>query len=162
MPRAWPIGLVKDAVVLAVLGPTSDACFLRAETAYTKAAMPEVTVSVDVGLDGRSIGFSQFRSHAPLHVERTLLAAPCVSYLSNHVDARKVFLVDDRAQGDIGWKLCDLAQQALQQAGRDATLTSVPAGKIDYTALAASVMSAGADAVVCTGDAARTADWPPP
>ncbi|MCX5269594.1 bifunctional serine/threonine-protein kinase/ABC transporter substrate-binding protein [Streptomyces sp. NBC_00199] len=149
--------LVKDAVVLAVLGPTSDACFLRTETAYTKAAMPEVTVSVDVSLDGRSIGFSQFRSHAPLHVERTLLAAPCVSYLSNHVDARKVVLVDDRAQGDIGWKLCDLAQQALQKAGRGATLKSVPAGRIDYKALAASVMSAGADAVVCTGDAARTA-----
>ncbi|MER6558201.1 bifunctional serine/threonine-protein kinase/ABC transporter substrate-binding protein [Streptomyces sp. NPDC001027] len=149
--------LVKDTGVLAVLGPTSDACFLRTETAYTLAAMPEVTVSVDLSLDGRAIGFDQFRSHAPLHVERTLLAAPCVRYLSNHVDARKVFLVDDRAQGDTAWKLCDLAQQALQKAGRAATLTSVPAGRVDYKALAASVMSAGADAVVCTGDAARTA-----
>ncbi|MGW1267527.1 branched-chain amino acid ABC transporter substrate-binding protein, partial [Streptomyces sp. NPDC002491] len=149
--------VVKDTGVLAVLGPTSDACFLRTETAYTRAAMPEVTVSVDLSLDGRAIGFDQFRSHAPLHVERTLLAAPCVRYLSNHVDARKVFLVDDRAQGDTAWKLCDLAQQALQKAGRAATLTSVPAGRVDYKALAASVMSAGADAVVCTGDAARTA-----
>ncbi|WP_206779608.1 branched-chain amino acid ABC transporter substrate-binding protein, partial [Streptomyces sp. Root264] len=149
--------LVKDTGVLAVLGPTSDACFLSTEAAYTKATMPVVTVSVDVGLDGRSIGYSQFRSHAALHVERTLLAAPCVRYLSNHVDARKVFLVDDRAQGDTAWKLCDLAQKGLRSAGRQATLTSVPAGKIDYTALAASVMSAGADAVVFTGDAARTA-----
>ncbi|AVV42979.1 serine/threonine protein kinase [Streptomyces sp. P3] len=149
--------LVKDAGVLAVLGPTSDACFLRTEAAYTKAAMPEVTVSVDVGLEGRSFGYSQFRSHAALHVERTLLAAPCVRYLSNHVDARKVFLVDDRAQGDTVWELCDRTQQALRKAGREATLTSVPAGRIDYRALAASVMSAGADAVVCTGDAARTA-----
>ncbi|MDX3312250.1 bifunctional serine/threonine-protein kinase/ABC transporter substrate-binding protein [Streptomyces sp. NPDC054884] len=149
--------LVKDAGVLAVLGPTSDACFLRTETAYTEAAMPEVTVSVDLTLNGRTIGFSQFRSHAPLHVERTLLAAPCVRYLSNHVDARTVVLLDDRAQGDTAWKLCDLTQQALRNGGRKATLTSVPAGRIDYRALAASVMSAGADAVVCTGDAARTA-----
>ncbi|MFI1505630.1 bifunctional serine/threonine-protein kinase/ABC transporter substrate-binding protein [Streptomyces sp. NPDC020597] len=149
--------LVKDAGVLAVLGPTSDACFLSTEAAYTKATMPVVTVSVDVGLDGRSIGYSQFRSHAALHVERTLLAAPCVRYLSNHVDARKVFLVDDRAQGDTAWKLCDLTQKGLRSARRQATLTSVPAGRIDYKALAASVLAAGADAVVCTGDAARTA-----
>ncbi|MDX3801515.1 bifunctional serine/threonine-protein kinase/ABC transporter substrate-binding protein [Streptomyces sp. AK04-3B] len=150
--------LVKDAGVLAVLGPTGDACFLSTEAAYTKATMPVVTVSVDVGLEGRSVdGNNQFRSHAALHVERTLLAAPCVRYLSNHVDARRVFLVDDRAQGDTTWELCNLAQQALRKAGREATLTSVPAGKIDYTALAASVMSAGADAVVFTGDAARTA-----
>ncbi|MFF6801780.1 ABC transporter substrate-binding protein [Streptomyces sp. NPDC012616] len=149
--------LVKDAGVLAVVGPTTDACFLRTEAAYTKATMPVVTVSVDVSLDGRSFGYDQFRSHAALHVERTLLAAPCVRYLSNHVDARKVFLVNDRAQGDTAWKLCDLAQKGLRSAGRQATLTSVPAGKIDYTALAASVLSAGADAVVCTGDPARTA-----
>jgi ABC-type branched-subunit amino acid transport system substrate-binding protein len=149
--------LVKDAGVLAVLGPTSDACFLRTETAYTLAAMPEVTVSVDVSLDGRAIGLSQFRSHASLHVERTLLAAPWVSYLSKHVDARNIVLVDDRAQGDTGWKLCDLAQQALRNSGRKVTLTSVPAGRIDYRALAASVVSARADAVACTGDAVRTA-----
>ncbi|MDQ0962301.1 ABC-type branched-subunit amino acid transport system substrate-binding protein [Streptomyces sp. B4I13] len=149
--------LVKDAGVLAVVGPTTDACFLRTEAAYTKATMPVVTVSVDVSLDGRSFGYDQFRSHAALHVERTLLAAPCVRYLSNHVDARKVFLVDDRAQGDTAWRLCDLAQKGLRSAGRQATLTSVPAGRIDYRALAASVLSAGADAVVCTGDPVRTA-----
>ncbi|MFG2571704.1 bifunctional serine/threonine-protein kinase/ABC transporter substrate-binding protein [Streptomyces sp. NPDC048481] len=149
--------LVKDTSVLAVLGPTSDACFLRTEAAYTRATMPVVTVSVDLKLDGRTFGYSQFRSHAPLHVERTLLAAPCIRYLGRHVDARKVYLVDDRAQGDAAWDLCDLAQRGLQNAGREATLTSVPAGRIDYAALAASVLSSGADAVVCTGDAARTA-----
>ncbi|MEU4872594.1 bifunctional serine/threonine-protein kinase/ABC transporter substrate-binding protein [Streptomyces sp. NPDC021608] len=149
--------LVKDTSVLAVLGPTSDACFLRTESAYTRAVMPVVTVSVDLKRDGRSFGYSQFRSHAPLHVERTLLAAPCTRYLSRHVDARKVFLVDDRAQGDAAWDLCDLTQRGLQNAGRQATLTSVPAGRIDYAALAASVLSSGADAVVCTGDPARTA-----
>ncbi|MET8164565.1 bifunctional serine/threonine-protein kinase/ABC transporter substrate-binding protein [Streptomyces sp. NPDC005329] len=149
--------LTKDAAVLAVLGPTTDACFLSTEAAYTKATMPVVSVSVDVSLEGRSFGYNQFRSHAALHVERSLLAAPCIRYLGNHVDARKVFLVDDEAQGDTAWTLCDLAQRGLRKAGRDTTLKSVPAGKIDYASLAAAVMSAGADAVLCTGDAARTA-----
>ncbi|MEU3778985.1 bifunctional serine/threonine-protein kinase/ABC transporter substrate-binding protein [Streptomyces sp900129855] len=149
--------LTTDADVLAVLGPTTDACFLSAEAAYTKATMPVVSVSVDVDLEGRSFGYNQFRSHAALHVTESLLAAPCVRYLSNHVDARKAFLVDDRAQGDVAWTLCDQTQRALRQANRDATLTSVAAGKIDYASLAAAVMSAGADSVVCTGDAARTA-----
>ncbi|MET7652491.1 MULTISPECIES: bifunctional serine/threonine-protein kinase/ABC transporter substrate-binding protein [unclassified Streptomyces] len=149
--------LTKDAAVLAVLGPTTDACFLSTEATYTKATMPVVSVSVDVSLEGRSFGYNQFRSHAALHVERSLLAAPCIGYLGNHVDARKVFLVDDRAQGDTAWTLCDLAQQGLRKSGRDTTLKSVPAGKIDYASLAAAVMSAGADSVVCTGDAARTA-----
>lgn len=149
--------LTKDAAVLAVLGPTTDACFLSTEASYTKATMPVVSVSVDVNLEGRSFGYNQFRSHAALHVERSLLAAPCIGYLGNHVDARNVFLVDDRAQGDTAWTLCDLAQQGLRKSGRDTTLKSVPAGKIDYASLAAAVMSAGADSVICTGDAARTA-----
>ncbi|MEU5278705.1 bifunctional serine/threonine-protein kinase/ABC transporter substrate-binding protein [Streptomyces asoensis] len=151
--------LTLDAGVRAVLGPTGDACFLGAEAAYTKAAMPLVTVSVDVDLDGRSFGYDQFRSHAALHVERSLLAAPCVRWLSNHADARKVFLVDDRAQGDIAWTLCDLTQRGLRRAGRDSVLTSVPAGRIDYASLAARVRSAHADAVVFTGDAARAAGF---
>lgn len=149
--------LTKDAAVLAVLGPTTDACFLSTEAAYTGAAMPVVTVSVDVALEGRTFGDNVFHSHAALHVERSLLAVPCVRYLANHVDARKTFLVDDREQGDAAWRLCDLAQRGLRAAGRDATLTSVPAGRIDHAALAAAVKAAGADSVVCTADAPRTA-----
>lgn len=40
--------LVADKRVLAVLGPTSDDCFLATETTYTKAVLPVVTVSVGV------------------------------------------------------------------------------------------------------------------
>ncbi|MEU9267558.1 bifunctional serine/threonine-protein kinase/ABC transporter substrate-binding protein [Streptomyces sp. NPDC048251] len=151
------VRLTKDADVLAVLGPTTDACFLASEVTYTKAVMPVVSVSVGVDTQSSKIGTNLFHSHAALRVTDGLLAVPCVRYLSNHVDARKVFLVDDRAQGDFAWTLCEQIKSALEQAGRDATVTRVAAGKIDYASLAAAVMSARADAVLFTGDAARTA-----
>lgn len=149
--------LTKDADVLAVLGPTTDACFLASEVTYTKAVMPVVSVSVGVDTQSSKIGTNLFHSHAALRVTDGLLAVPCVRYLSNHVDARKVFLVDDRAQGDFAWTLCEQGKSALERAGRDATVTRVAAGKIDYASLAAAVMSARADAVLFTGDAARAA-----
>ncbi|MGW1786387.1 bifunctional serine/threonine-protein kinase/ABC transporter substrate-binding protein [Streptomyces sp. NPDC002143] len=149
--------LAKDTAVLAVLGPTTDACLLSAAPTYAKATMPVLSVSVGIDTAPSSAGAMQFPSHALLRVTSELLAAPCVRYLSNHVDARKAFLVDDQAQGDSAWTLCDQTQRALQQAGRDATLKSVAAGRIDYASLAAEVLAADADAVVFTGDATRAA-----
>ncbi|MFJ4694813.1 bifunctional serine/threonine-protein kinase/ABC transporter substrate-binding protein [Streptomyces sp. NPDC088766] len=149
--------LAKDAGVLAVLGPTTDACFLASEVTYTKAVMPVVSVSVGADTQSTTIGTSVFHCHAALSVTNGLLAAPCVRYLGNHVDARRAFLVDDRAQGDFAWTLCDQTGQALRRDGRDATVTGVAAGRIDYAALAAAVVSARADAVLFTGDAARAA-----
>ncbi|MFJ9019109.1 bifunctional serine/threonine-protein kinase/ABC transporter substrate-binding protein [Streptomyces sp. NPDC102259] len=150
--------LVKDTAVRAVLGPTTDACFLASEATYTRAAMPVVSVSVGTDTQSRTIDdYQSHHSHAALRVADPLLAAPCSRYLSNHVDAQRVFLVDDRAQGDFAWSLCDQTQRAMRQAARDATMTEVAAGKIDYASLAAQVMSARADAVLFTGDAARAA-----
>ncbi|MFF1441936.1 bifunctional serine/threonine-protein kinase/ABC transporter substrate-binding protein [Streptomyces sp. NPDC058295] len=151
------VQVTKDADVLAVLGPTTDACFLASEVTYTKAVMPVVSVSVGTDTQSSKIGTSVYHSHAALRVTDGLLAAPCTRYLGNHVDAREVFLMDDRAQGDFAWSLCDQIQGALRQSGRGVTVTRVAAGKIDYASLAAEVMSARADAVVFTGDAARTA-----
>ncbi|MFI0966472.1 bifunctional serine/threonine-protein kinase/ABC transporter substrate-binding protein [Streptomyces sp. NPDC021080] len=149
--------LTKDAEVLAVLGPTTDACFQATEKTYTQAAMPVVSVSVGVSTLNSRFGDNFFHSHAALHVTYDLLAAPCVRYLSDHVDARRVFVVDDRAQGDFAWMVCNRAEQALRQLGRDPTVKRVAAGRIDYASLAAEVKSARADAVVFTGDAARAA-----
>ncbi|MFD9465491.1 bifunctional serine/threonine-protein kinase/ABC transporter substrate-binding protein [Streptomyces sp. NPDC060027] len=149
--------LTKDAELLAVLGPTTDACFHATERTYTKAVMPVVSVSVGTDTLSSTSGTSVFHCHAALHVTYGLLAAPIVRYLSNHVDSRKVFLVDDRAQDDFAWTVCDQTEQALRRNGRDATVTHVAAGKIDYASLAAEVRSAHADAVVFTGDPARAA-----
>ncbi|MEV1069426.1 bifunctional serine/threonine-protein kinase/ABC transporter substrate-binding protein [Streptomyces sp. NPDC050263] len=149
--------LAKDTAVSAVLGPTTDACLLSAAPTYAKATVPVLSVSVGIDTAPATAGQMQFPSHALLRVTDFLLAAPCLRYLSDHVDARNAFLVDDRAQGDSAWTLCDKTRQGLQQGGRDATLKSVSAGRIDYAALAAEVLSAGADAVVFTGDAPRAA-----
>ncbi|MGW2822978.1 bifunctional serine/threonine-protein kinase/ABC transporter substrate-binding protein [Streptomyces sp. NPDC001443] len=149
--------LAKDAEVLAVLGPTTDACFSATERTYTEAVMPVVSVSVGANTTSSTFGSKTFHCHAALHVTYDLLAAPCIRYLSDHVDARRVHLVDDRAQGDFAWTVCDRAERALRQGGRDTTVTRVAAGRIDYAALAAEVRSARADAVVFTGDAARAA-----
>ncbi|WP_328505361.1 bifunctional serine/threonine-protein kinase/ABC transporter substrate-binding protein [Streptomyces sp. NBC_00391] len=147
--------LVADKRVLAVLGPTTDDCFLAAETTYTKAVLPVVSVSVGVTPQVREAGLSTLRSHAQLGPTDQLLAAPCNVYLTGKADARKVFLVDDRAEGDFAWTLCNFIQRALGRDGRDTSVTSVAAGKLDHTALARQVIAAGSDAVVFSGGQER-------
>ncbi|MFF9038235.1 bifunctional serine/threonine-protein kinase/ABC transporter substrate-binding protein [Streptomyces sp. NPDC014892] len=147
--------LVKDDQVLAVLGPTTDACFLAAETTYTKAVLPVVSVSVGVSSQVRNAGALTLRSHAQLSPEEELLAAPCNAYLRGGTDARKVFLVEDRAEGDFAWTLCNYIQRALGRDGRGMSLTSVPAGRFDHTALAERVVASGSDAVVFSGGQER-------
>ncbi|MDT0566006.1 bifunctional serine/threonine-protein kinase/ABC transporter substrate-binding protein [Streptomyces sp. DSM 3412] len=147
--------LVEDDQVLAVLGPTTDACFLAAETTYTRAVLPVVSVSVGVTSRVRDAGASTLRSHAQLSPTDDLLAAPCNIYLTGETDARKVFLVEDRAEGDFAWTLCNYIQRALGRDGRETTTTSVAAGKLDHTALAARVVAAGSDAVVFSGGQER-------
>ncbi|MEU0396901.1 bifunctional serine/threonine-protein kinase/ABC transporter substrate-binding protein [Streptomyces sp. NPDC006208] len=147
--------LTADERVLAVLGPTTDACFLAAEDAYTEAVMPVLSVSVGVAPQVREGSTSILRSHAALRPIDQLLAAPCNAYLANSADARRVFLVDDRAEGDFAWTLCDDLQRVLRRAGRDATVTSVAAGTLDSAALAGKVMADRADAVVFSGNQER-------
>lgn len=146
--------LTADERVLAVLGPTTDACFLAAEGTYTKAVMPVLSVSVGVAPQVRE-SMSTLRSHAALRPADQLLAAPCNAYLARSADARKVFLVDDRAEGDFAWALCDDLQRVLQRQGREATVTSVAAGTLDSAALAGKVMADRADAVVFSGSQER-------
>ncbi|MEV6195704.1 bifunctional serine/threonine-protein kinase/ABC transporter substrate-binding protein [Streptomyces sp. NPDC051920] len=153
------VRLTKDAAVLAVLGPTTDACFGATERTYTDAVMPVVSVSVGTNTRNSATKSNVFNCHAALRVTDDLLATPCARYLGNHVDSRRVFLVEDRAQRDFAWIICDLAGKALRQSGRDASVTPVGAGKIDYASLAAKVRSTRADAVVFTGDAARAAGF---
>ncbi|MBD9723975.1 bifunctional serine/threonine-protein kinase/ABC transporter substrate-binding protein [Streptomyces caniscabiei] len=147
--------LAKDDKVLAVLGPTTNACFLATEATYTKAVLPVVSVSVGVSSQVRNADASTFRSHAQLSPEEELLAAPCNVYLTGRADARKVFLVEDRAEGDFAWAFCNYIQRALGRDGRDTSLTSVAAGTFDHTALAARVVASGSDAVVFSGGQER-------
>ncbi|MFM9674460.1 bifunctional serine/threonine-protein kinase/ABC transporter substrate-binding protein [Streptomyces brasiliscabiei] len=147
--------LAADKRVLAVLGPTTDDCFLAAETTYTKAVLPVVSVSVGVPAQVRDAGATTFRTHAQLSPTDQLLAAPCNRYLSGKADAREIFLVEDRTEGDFAWTLCDFVQRAMGRAGRNASITSVTAGKLDAVALAGKAVAAGADAVVFTGGQER-------
>ncbi|WP_200307254.1 bifunctional serine/threonine-protein kinase/ABC transporter substrate-binding protein [Streptomyces adelaidensis] len=147
--------LVADERVLAVVGPTADACFLTSEATYIKAVMPVVTVSVGVSPQVREAGLSTLRSHAQLAPTDQLLAAPCNVYLTRSADARKVFLVEDRSEGDFAWTLCTDMQRALSRDGREATVTRVAAGKVGHTALAGQVVASGADAVVFSGGQER-------
>ncbi|MFJ5776278.1 bifunctional serine/threonine-protein kinase/ABC transporter substrate-binding protein [Streptomyces sp. NPDC093094] len=156
--RNLAVRLAKDSEVLAVLGPTTDACFRATGKTYTEAVMPVVSVSVGADTRGSPLDDSRlFHWHAALRVIDGLLAVPCVRYLSNHVDSRHALLVDDRAQGDFAWAVCDQIERALRRNGRDVTVSRVAAGRIDHTSLAAEVKAARADAVVFTGDAARAA-----
>ncbi|WTO80733.1 bifunctional serine/threonine-protein kinase/ABC transporter substrate-binding protein [Streptomyces sp. NBC_00210] len=149
--------LTADEGVLGVLGPTTDACFLAVEEIYSKAVMPVLSVSVGVAPQVRQDSASTLRSHAALRPTDQLLAAPCIAYLTRSVDARKVFLVDDQAEGDFAWALCDQLQRVLRQERREATVTSVTAGTLDSAALAGKVMADRADAVVFSGSQERAA-----
>ncbi|MFF6783342.1 ABC transporter substrate-binding protein [Streptomyces sp. NPDC012510] len=146
--------LVADERVLAVLGPTTDACFRTAEATYKQGVMPVLTVSVGAP---PQVGdtTSTLRSHAQLTPTDDLLAAPCHRYLTGSVDARDVALIEDRAEGDFAWTLCNYVQRGLSRSGRKASVTSVAAGRLDHTALAERVVAARADAVVFSGGQER-------
>ncbi|MEE1757513.1 bifunctional serine/threonine-protein kinase/ABC transporter substrate-binding protein [Streptomyces sp. SP18CS02] len=148
--------IVADRAVLAVLGPTTDAGLAAVEKTYTTAVMPLLSVSVGTGAHvGGGATTSVFRSHAALQSSDDLMSAPCVKYLVGRVDARRVMLVDDRAQGDFSWILCDYIRRALLPGGRSVTLRTIPAGRLDPRALAAEAVAARSDAVVFAGDAER-------
>ncbi|MFG2310894.1 bifunctional serine/threonine-protein kinase/ABC transporter substrate-binding protein [Streptomyces sp. NPDC048566] len=149
--------LAKDARVLAVLGPTSDVCFHAADTAYTEAVLPAVSVSVGADTLGSTSGTSVFHCHAALSVTHAQLAAPLVRYLVRHVDSRRVLLVDDRAQGGFAETVCAQTEQALRWNGRDTDTVRVPAATFDPGALAARATASQADAVVFAGGPDRAA-----
>ncbi|WP_438947238.1 hypothetical protein, partial [Streptomyces scabiei] len=64
-------------------------------------------------------------------------------------------LVDDRAEGDFAWSLCNFMERALGRSGRDTTVTSVAAGTFDAAALARKAVADRADAVVFSGNQER-------
>lgn len=147
--------LVADERVVAVLGPTTDDCFLAAESTYTKAVLPVVSVSVGLPTLSGGTDTSVLVPHAQLSPAAELLAAPCDTYLMGRADARRVFLVDDRAEGDFAWSLCNFMERALGRSGRETSVTSVAAGPFDAAALARKVVADRADAVVFSGGQER-------
>ncbi|MDX3277380.1 bifunctional serine/threonine-protein kinase/ABC transporter substrate-binding protein [Streptomyces scabiei] len=153
--RARARQLVADERVVAVLGPTTDDCFLAAVDTYTKAVLPVVSVSVGLPAQSGGTDSSVLVPHAQLSPGEELLAAPCDTYLLGKADARRVFLVDDRAEGDFAWSLCNFMERALGRSGRDTTVTSVAAGTFDAAALARKAVADRADAVVFSGNQER-------
>ncbi|MGA5552847.1 bifunctional serine/threonine-protein kinase/ABC transporter substrate-binding protein [Streptomyces lavendulocolor] len=148
--------LVGDASVRAVVGPTTDACALAAVLTYHEASLPTVAVSPGVDANRRIVEDVNPRAYIPGRVHDQLMAVPCITHLSRTVGARRVVILDDRAQGDLSWNICRQVATALRNAGRTATVRAVGQA-MNAGALAAELKAARADALLFTGDELRAA-----
>ncbi|MEU6488327.1 bifunctional serine/threonine-protein kinase/ABC transporter substrate-binding protein [Streptomyces sp. NPDC046887] len=148
--------LVADRSVRAVVGPTTDACALAAVRAYHAASLP--TAAVSPGADANHLirGDTRPRAYIPVRPLDTVMAAPCRAYLTLGRDCRRVTLLDDRTQGELGYELCQRLSDVLLDSGREARIRRVPA-ELDAPALAAAVLADRADGLLFTGDQRRTA-----
>ncbi|MFF4839574.1 bifunctional serine/threonine-protein kinase/ABC transporter substrate-binding protein [Streptomyces collinus] len=149
--------LAADDRVMAVIGPTTDACAGAVLKDYLKALLPMVSVSV--GLDDFSA--LRYRTYAATRPPDRDLAAPLVAYLVRTVGARRTVLIDDAAEGDFSWEICAGVADAVGSGRATTTRRTLAAGDdgaAAFRALAASVTGADADAVVFTGGPARAAE----
>ncbi|MCX4825031.1 bifunctional serine/threonine-protein kinase/ABC transporter substrate-binding protein [Streptomyces sp. NBC_01142] len=148
--------LAADERVRAVLGPTTDACAKATLGLYQQALLPMVSVSV--GLD--DVSLTTYRVYAATRPSDTTLAAPVAAYLVRIAGAHNTMLIDDAAEGDVGWRLCAGVDEAVRSGQRTTvrrTLAAEDDSADDFRALAESVTDAGADAVVFAGGYARAA-----
>ncbi|SDN23328.1 Serine/threonine protein kinase [Streptomyces sp. cf386] len=148
--------LAADERVRAVLGPTTDACAKATLGIYQQARLAMVTVSV--GLD--DVSPTSYRVYAATRPGDSVLAAPVVAYLVRTAGARKTVLIDDAAEGEVSWRLCEGVDEAVR-SGQSSTVRRTLAAGADsdgaFRSLAESVVDAGADAVVFGGGYARAA-----
>ncbi|MEU6061867.1 ABC transporter substrate-binding protein [Streptomyces sp. NPDC047097] len=149
--------LAADRSVRAVIGPTTDACALAAVRAYHAASLPTAAVSPGVDANHLIRGDTRPRAYIPVRPLDTVMAAPCRAYLTLGRDCRRVTLMDDRTQGELGYELCQRLSDVLLDSGREARIRRVPAD-LDAPALATAVLADRADGLLFTGDQRRTAE----
>ncbi len=148
--------LAADDRVRAVLGPTTDACAKATLAIYQQARVAMVTVSV--GLD--DVSPTSYRVYAATRPGDSTLAAPVVAHLVRTAGARKAVLIDDVAEGEVSWRLCEGVDEAVRSGQRSTVRRTLAAGADSdraFRSLAESVMDARADAVVFGGGYARAA-----
>ncbi|WP_128381884.1 bifunctional serine/threonine-protein kinase/ABC transporter substrate-binding protein [Streptomyces cavernae] len=148
--------LAADERVRAVLGPTTDACAKATLGIYQQARLAMVTVSV--GLD--DVSPTSYRVYTATRPGDSVLAAPVVAHLVRTARARKTVLIDDAAEGEVSWRLCEGVDEAVRSGQRSTVRRTLAAGADSdgaFRSLAESVVDAGADAVVFGGGYARAA-----
>ncbi|MFD2686389.1 branched-chain amino acid ABC transporter substrate-binding protein, partial [Streptomyces phyllanthi] len=148
--------LADDERVLAVLGPTTDACAQAVLGQYQKALLAMVCVSVGLG----NVPASSERVFAATRPPDDTLAAPIVAYLVRTAKARARVLIDDEAEGDFSWEICTRVSEATRSTPGTTSRRTLAAGDDSadaFRALAEEVTDSGADAVVFGGGYARAA-----
>ncbi|MFG3510536.1 bifunctional serine/threonine-protein kinase/ABC transporter substrate-binding protein [Streptomyces sp. NPDC047821] len=149
--------LVADPAVRAAVGPTTDACALAVVETYHRASLATVAVSPGVDANRKKVvGDIKPRAFILGRPLDELMTAPCLTYLTGAAGARRLILLDDRTQGELGDNICRRLASAVRDKGLHADVRPVPLA-MDADATAAAVKAAGADGVLFTGDERRTA-----
>ncbi|OII65675.1 hypothetical protein BJP40_16255 [Streptomyces sp. CC53] len=143
--------LAADERVLAVLGPSDEACMDAVVDTYQRALLATVAVS-----PGRT-RYVQ-RVHVATRPQDDALAAPLVAHLSRTVRTRHTVLLADAALGDTAWSVCTRTAEALDgQVRTDRWTVAAATGTEGFRTLAERVVDSGADAAVFVAGPARAA-----
>lgn len=137
--------LIGDSSVVAVVGPAFSGPTKAVGGLYAQAQLAAVSPSA-TNPELTSQGFTSFLRGAPNDNEQ---GAGMAEYLSKKVQAKKVFVIDDKSEYGVG--LAKVAIDGLKAAGVTVVTDSVPAKTPDYTAAATKVVNSKADALIYAG-----------
>ncbi|MFD7322114.1 bifunctional serine/threonine-protein kinase/ABC transporter substrate-binding protein [Streptomyces sp. NPDC059875] len=146
---------VKDAAVMAVIGPTTRETVIAAADTYTKSTLVFATVAV--GIDHVDLsGQDANPTYRELRVGHDMLQLPFTSIVIARGDKR-VAVVDDRAAGDYSWRVASMARTTMSAAGETVTVHQVAATSEDFGPAVSEAIAARVDAVLYAGVSPRRA-----
>ncbi|WP_137994010.1 bifunctional serine/threonine-protein kinase/ABC transporter substrate-binding protein [Streptomyces vilmorinianum] len=146
---------VKDAAVMAVLGPTTRETVMAVADTYDKSRL--VLATVAVGIDQGDIsGQTSNPTYRELRVAHGMLQLP-FNGLALARGAKRVAVVDDRAAGEYSWQTANSTKTTMSAAGETVTVHQMAATGEDFGPTVRDVIAARPDAVLYAGVSPRRA-----
>ncbi|MFI6939182.1 bifunctional serine/threonine-protein kinase/ABC transporter substrate-binding protein [Streptomyces sp. NPDC050418] len=138
--------LVAEEDVVAVIGPTSDPAVRAVAPTYNKAAMP-LLLTTPVGGD---LDASLMRGLLKLSPDLNSQTSAMIRFLSAVEPVTRTAVVEDRAGGEVSWRLAGSLKEFPPSGGRT-TVHQVAADRSDFAAAVRAALAADAQAVVYAG-----------
>ncbi|MFF3317335.1 bifunctional serine/threonine-protein kinase/ABC transporter substrate-binding protein [Streptomyces sp. NPDC003035] len=146
---------VRDAAVVAVIGPTTRETVIAVADTYDAGLL--VCATVAVGIDQMDLpGQTTNPTYRELRVHHDMLQLPFTSVALVR-EAVRTAVVDDRAAGDYSWRVANSARTTMSQVGKVVTSHQVRAETEDFGPVVREALAARPDAVLYAGVSQRRA-----
>ncbi|MEU4268528.1 bifunctional serine/threonine-protein kinase/ABC transporter substrate-binding protein [Streptomyces sp. NPDC026092] len=146
---------VKDASVMAVIGPTNRETVVAGSQAYDRSQL--VFATVGVGIDPGDLTIQTVNPvYREMRAPHDMLQLPFTS-VAIMTKAKRTAVVDDRAAGDFSWRTANSAQSTMTQVSEAVTVHRIAADSEDFGPVVREVLAARPHAVLYAGVSPRRA-----